>query len=139
VPLMFRPSREVAPSADAARLVIISPHNEQIRYEFELAFNEWRAARGEPPVFIDWRVPGGTSEIRRILVDQYSKAITSGRLTPEGELAPGSEPMPFDLFFGGGTYEHGQMRRGVTVTLPGAGQDGQDRDISMSISIPMGF
>jgi ABC-type Fe3+ transport system substrate-binding protein len=48
-------------------LVVISPHNEAIRYEFARGFSDWMQAKGEPPVKIDWRVVGGTSEISRYL------------------------------------------------------------------------
>lgn len=139
VPLIFRPARESSGDTGAPRLVIITPHNEQIRFEFERAFAEWRRTRGEEPVEIDWRVPGGTSEIKRIVLDQYSKAISSGRITPEGDLAPGAEPMPYDLFFGGGSYEHSEIRKGVTVRLPGAPGATEPREIKMPVSIPMGF
>ena len=139
VPLIFRPAQETKGVEGAERLVIITPHNEQIRFEFEHAFAEWRRSRGEPPVEIDWRVPGGTSEIRRIILDQYSKAISTGRITPEGQLAPGAEPMPFDLFFGGGSYEHSQMKSGVTARLPAAPGEKLGQEIRMPVSIPMDF
>lgn len=48
-------------------LIAISPHNEAIRNEFARGFSEWMQAQGEPPVKIDWRVVGGTSEIARYL------------------------------------------------------------------------
>lgn len=48
-------------------LVIISPHNEAIRYEFGRAFNRWHIERHGTPVRIDWRVIGGTTEIARFL------------------------------------------------------------------------
>lgn len=48
-------------------LVIISPHNEAIRYEFARAFNRWHIEHYDTPVRIDWRVIGGTTEIARFL------------------------------------------------------------------------
>ena len=48
-------------------LVIISPHNEAIRYEFARGFSQWMQEQGKPPVKIDWRIVGGTSEISRYL------------------------------------------------------------------------
>lgn len=48
-------------------LVIISPHNEAIRYEFARAFNRWHMEYHGTPVRIDWRVIGGTTEIARFL------------------------------------------------------------------------
>ncbi len=149
VPLALRPAREARAPEGAGgaggaggvggKLVIITPHNEQIRFEFERAFSDWRKARGEPPVALDWRVPGGTSEIRRIILDQYSKALATGRITPEGDLRPGAEPMPFDLFFGGGSFEHSQMKKGVTLRIPSQTANSEAREVSMPVSIPMGF
>jgi ABC-type Fe3+ transport system substrate-binding protein len=122
------------PPSDARQLVIITPHNEQIRTEFEAAFDRWhREQHGEPAAII-WIKPGGTSEIRRQLQSVYSKAIATGRLTPEGELAPGRDPLPNDLLFGGGSYEHGQIKRGVSATHPETGQR-----VSLPISVPMDF
>lgn len=48
-------------------LIAISPHNEAIRHEFARGFSGWMRAQGHPPVKIDWRVIGGTSEISRYL------------------------------------------------------------------------
>lgn len=64
-------------------LVIVSPHNEAIRYEFAQAFSRWHAKRhkradGTPqPVKIDWRNIGGTTEISRYLASEYTAATRS--------------------------------------------------------------
>jgi iron(III) transport system substrate-binding protein len=55
-------------------LVIISPHNEAIRYEFERAFSRWHQAKYGKPVKIDWRNIGGTSEIARYLDSEFASA-----------------------------------------------------------------
>ncbi len=52
-------------------LVIITPHNEAIRYEFARGFRDWYKARTGKTVRIDWRVPGGTTEIARYLASEY--------------------------------------------------------------------
>lgn len=130
VPFAVRPPEAVAPKG-AERLVIITPHVEPIRVEFARAFNEWHRAKFNTPVVIDWRVPGGTSDIQKQLKAIYEGAIASGQLTPAGELAAGFGPMPFDLFFGGGTFEHSEAKRGVKA-VP---KDGTEPvAISMSIS-----
>jgi len=118
VPFLFRPRAAEAP-ADAARVIIITPHNEQIRTEFELAFDAWHREHYNQPAAIDWVQPGGTSEIRNQLMSVYRNAIINGVLTPEGELADADSPMPNDLLFGGGTYEHGKMKGGVSARPPG--------------------
>ncbi len=125
VPFAFRPkAAEVDPNA--LRLVIITPHNEQIRTEFSLGFDRWhRAHYNGQGVVIDWRTPGGTSEIRRQLFAEYEAAIK------RGPIQPGS--MSYDLLFGGGSYEHTQVKKSVSWTDP----DGTTR--SATLSIPVEF
>src|SRR5258708_264660 len=66
VPFLFRQSEGGSNSAED-ELVIISPHNEAIRFEFTRAFADYyRRATGRS-VHIDWRLPGGTTEIVRYL------------------------------------------------------------------------
>ena len=132
VPLQFRPDRQAIPT-DAQRLVVISPHNEQIRTEFEGAFRQWHRQRFGQDVFLDWRFPGGTAEIRKLLVSIYTEAVTSGRIAPDGTMSPGAEPMPFDLLFGGGTFEHGEVKKGVTVDLD---DKGPQPPITLPMSVP---
>lgn len=130
-------------------LVVISPHNEAIRYEFARGFNEWRMTQGKSPVKVDWRVVGGTSEISRYLNAEMqasfkawweregrewprggSDVVTHRSFDPEGAdpalvavreaLRAGDDSKDFgtgiDLFFGGGSYDHGKAaREGLTV------------------------
>lgn len=70
-------------------LVIITPHNEAIRYEFGRAFSKWHAARYGKPVKVDWRIVGGTSEIMRYLASELPSAFSGwwkrdGRGWPDG-------------------------------------------------------
>ncbi|MCC6909760.1 MAG: extracellular solute-binding protein [Phycisphaerales bacterium] len=123
VPFLFRPRAE-AVDGEALRLVIITPHNEQIRTEFALGFDRWhRAHYGGRGVVIDWRTPGGTSEIRRQLFAEYEAALR------RGPIRPGS--MSYDLLFGGGSYEHNQMMRPITAVGP----DGQPHSATVSIAV----
>ena len=52
-------------------LVIVSSHNEAIRYEFGQAFSKWHAEKFGKPVRIDWRALGGTTEISRYLTAEF--------------------------------------------------------------------
>ena len=70
LPLALRPSADWSPSAQE-RLVIITPNSEQIKYEFEHAFREWYKAHRGRDVMIDWRSPGGTSDIVRYINDRF--------------------------------------------------------------------
>lgn len=53
-------------------LVIITPHDEGIRHEFETAFSKKYEAETGRSVDIDWRVIGGTSEIVRFVQSTYT-------------------------------------------------------------------
>ena len=55
-------------------LVIITPHNEAIRFEFARAFSRWHQQRYGRPVLVDWRAIGGTSEISRYLTAEFVSA-----------------------------------------------------------------
>ncbi len=110
-------------------LVVLTPHNEQIRYEFARAFSDWHVARFGQPVAVDWRAPGGTTEIRRLMEARYARAIKTGEITPDGAA---HAPMPWDILFGGGAYEHDVVKKGVSVDLRGA-------SVQLSMSVPAGF
>jgi len=53
-------------------LVIVTPHNEAIRYEFERGFSAWHQVKFGSPVKIDWRSIGGTTEIMRYLQSEFT-------------------------------------------------------------------
>ncbi len=71
VPFALRP-REERVSTKAERLVVITPHIESIQAEFGHAFRaHMRTAHGRE-VAVDWRQPGGTSEIARYLRSEFA-------------------------------------------------------------------
>lgn len=116
LPILLKPADEAGaagevPTNDADRLVIFTPHNEQIRYEISRAYNQYRKANGLGPVAFDWRVPGGTSDIRKSILSQY-QAIADR----DGDLDAG---IGADLFFGGGDYDHGKVASGVEIERNG--------------------
>jgi iron(III) transport system substrate-binding protein len=79
---------------DAARLVVITPHTQEIRREFARAFSDWHARKYGRPVAIDYRVPGGTNDIRRQLLHTY-----------RGFQGAGKEPVAdIHVAWGGGDY-----------------------------------
>src|SRR5258708_27259642 len=55
-------------------LVIVTPHNEPIRYEFARAFRAHMRTKGRD-VHIDWRTPGGTNELTRFVSSEYQAAF----------------------------------------------------------------
>jgi iron(III) transport system substrate-binding protein len=149
VPFLLRPPR--AGSAALDTVVVVTPHNEGIRHEFGLAFASWYQARTGRSVRVDWRVPGGTSEITRLLEGQY---VASFRMLWEGtmgrpwtaavqagfqddELPPGAPPdvrgareaflssgagCGMDVFFGGDTYNFDRQARAGRLVDAGVGR-----------------
>ena len=89
--VMRRESSTTSPRNADDRLVILSPHNESIRQEFGEAFAaHWKQTTGRS-IYIDWRTPGGTSEIRMVLDAGFKAAEETGR-----------QGIGVDVFFGGG-------------------------------------
>jgi iron(III) transport system substrate-binding protein len=134
LPFIFRGRSIPVGAGTRDTLVIISPHNEAIRYEFEAGFKKWYLTRTGRSVSFDWRLLGGTSEIARYLEGEYSAsfqnywthhsarpwstevavAFADGRLSKDAssdaklarEEFLGSEvSCGIDLFFGGGSYD----------------------------------
>ncbi len=70
VPFLLRTKQTATGQVDET-IVIITPHNEAIRYEFGQGFQEWYRAKTGKTVVVDWRVIGGTSEIARFLESEY--------------------------------------------------------------------
>lgn len=112
------------------RLIVVTPHIEQIRDEFAWAFDRWHRRNFGQGVTIDYRAPGGTTEILRLLeamfVREAQRQLSDARASDESRLldpafsleagfATGSTN--FDIMFGGGTFDHDRLRsRGVTVS-----------------------
>jgi iron(III) transport system substrate-binding protein len=74
MPFILRPKQAKVERADET-LVLITPHNEALRYEFGRGFREWYKAKTGKLVNVDWRVIGGTSEINRFLEGEYDAAF----------------------------------------------------------------
>jgi iron(III) transport system substrate-binding protein len=70
LPFALRPRPAVAAAAQDT-VVIVTPHNEAIRHEYERGFEAWYFARTGRSIAVDWRVLGGTSEIGRYLDGAY--------------------------------------------------------------------
>ena len=105
--VMRRESATTSPRKADDRLVILSPHNESIRQEFGEAFAaHWKQTTGRS-IYIDWRTPGGTSEIRMVLDAGFKAAEETGRAG-----------IGVDVFFGGGEPDFtSQAKKGRLVRL----------------------
>ncbi|MCE9519442.1 MAG: extracellular solute-binding protein [Verrucomicrobia bacterium] len=74
-PWVLKPKETSAPSRFDRRIVIITPQNDNIRHEFGVAFaRHWKQKTGET-LYVDWRVPGGTSEISMFLRSEFTAAF----------------------------------------------------------------
>ena len=72
----------------ALHLVVISPHNQDIRREFARAFSDWHRETFGQPVEIDFRTPGGTNDVVRLLSTTYAaQRLPDGKLPPETQSA----------------------------------------------------
>lgn len=142
LPLMLRKESEKI-DLTADQLVIVSPHNESIRYEFEQGFRQWYEEVTGRRLSIDWRAPGGTGdavryvnssfvasfkdywtrELGKTWSDEVEAAFMNRKLKP-GQ--PGWEAreafltsqvgIGIDLFFGGGQYDlNRQAQQGTLV------------------------
>lgn len=76
------------------KLVIISPHWEGIKEEYERAFSQWAQQQFHQSVKFEWPDVGGTSEELRYVRSQFSR-------TKSG--------IGIDLFFGGGIDPYGAL------------------------------
>ncbi|HEX4794986.1 MAG TPA: ABC transporter substrate-binding protein [Humisphaera sp.] len=85
--------------ANAERLVIVTPHPDDIRREFARAFDRWHREKFGSGVSIDYRVPGGSTDVRRLLEAVYQpfRDKTTGRLAPDAQVG-------IDVVFGGGDF-----------------------------------
>jgi ABC-type Fe3+ transport system substrate-binding protein len=95
VPLLLRPDSETGPKPDDV-LVIVSPHNEAVRYEFTRAFVEHYRAKTGRQVLLDWRTPGGTSEISRYLASEYLASFQNYWTRDLGKAWNGAVEAAFD-------------------------------------------
>ncbi|MBX9736760.1 MAG: ABC transporter substrate-binding protein, partial [Phycisphaerales bacterium] len=121
-----------APGAkqERARLIVVTPHIEQIRVEFAKAFDRWHQRTYGQGVEIDYRTPGGTTEILKLLDATYGAAMQ--RRIADVRATAGAQKLldpaltlndmkagdaDFDIMFGGGTFDHDRLRsRGATVS-----------------------
>ena len=90
LPFIFRREQKIGAWQNGDPiLVIVTPHNEAIRYEFEHGFAKWHEQKFGKPVKIDWRNIGGTTEISRYLQSEYANSmrqwwLRSGKVWPAG-------------------------------------------------------
>jgi iron(III) transport system substrate-binding protein len=152
IPFILRGGAKLTQPWGAEKLVILSPHNETIRREYSEAFSRWVKARTGQDVAIDWRTPGGTSEIAKVITGGYYSAYetwcrrTGHTFDPAflSTVAPKDHPHPAawqrsrdtflqqqdltidaDFMFGGGTLDFSLMKnQGALVPADASGACG---------------
>jgi ABC-type Fe3+ transport system substrate-binding protein len=152
LPFALRPAAESGHGRADDAVVIISPHNEAIRHEFEAAFRRAHRERTGREVRLDWRLIGGTSEIARYLEGEYIASFQnhwtrvlgrpwSGAVQAafaDGRLGAGASEEAkaareaflasevgsgIDVFFGGGAFDFiSQARAGRLVPIYAEGE-----------------
>jgi iron(III) transport system substrate-binding protein len=81
-------------------LVIVTPHNQDIRWTFSHAFSDWHRTKYGQSVHITFLTPGGTNDIVRLLSDTYGAyRFPDGKLKPEDQV-----PADIDMMWGGGDF-----------------------------------
>ncbi len=95
VPFLARPPKIVAQPTDR-KLVVISPHWEGIKEEFELAFAEHYEADTGQTVDVQWLDMGGASDIVRFVTSEFKRS---------------PESIGIDMFYGGGTDPYIRLAR----------------------------
>ncbi len=151
VPFALSFSRDASSiAADAPTLIVVTPHVQQIRDEFGRAFSQWHEREHGEPVRIDWRTPGGTSEIRKQLEANFKSIVKnlgqaeSWEIDEQGRLWLGPGSVGFDIMLGGGSYDHTLLKNGFEWRVSGthASANGPveiDADVTVSISAPGRF
>src|SRR3984893_16585055 len=76
VPFVFR-QPEIDNRSAEDDLVIISPHSEASRFEFTRAIADYYRQSTGRSVHLDWRLPGGTTEIVRYLNSEFEASFRS--------------------------------------------------------------
>jgi iron(III) transport system substrate-binding protein len=110
--LRENPSQPKQSSSDELRLVVITPHNPDIRNEFGRAFDAWHRAHYHSPGVIDFRVPGGSNDVKRVLEATYrSYRDASGKIRSDAVA-------DIDVAFGGGDFFFDQELKPLGILQP---------------------
>ncbi len=149
IPFALRPPASREHGRDVPRLVIVTPHISQIQIEFGGGFERWHERVHGERVVVDWRGPMGTTEILKQLEAQYQAGVAAGRIDVSDPAHPKAPPgtFPYDLMFGGGSFDHGRVKRGITLGAPkrpdstggGVASAQAPAPASMPMSVPGGF
>lgn len=103
--------------APGGTLIVLTPHNAQIRTAFAQGFYDWCVAQGKPPVDIEW-ILRGTPQC----VEYVNSLFTGAEGGRYGQIP--------DLMFGGGIADHAQLAaKGYSVAVKVDGAAGIPADV----------
>jgi iron(III) transport system substrate-binding protein len=119
IPLILREPADQQTS-DARPLVIITPHNEAIRAEFSRAFRAYAQREFGYDVALDWRTPGGMSDISKLINEQFTARAaekltnfdresfhgSNATMAARNEFLASQIGIGIDVLFGGGEFDH---------------------------------
>jgi len=127
-PIFLRPRGESVLKGEET-VIVITPHNEAIRDEFSRGFREWYKKKTGRTILVDFRTPGGTSEITKFLNGEFDGAFrnywvntlhkawtpevasnfANSKAKPEDEarkaFLDSKVGCGVDVFFGGGSFD----------------------------------
>ncbi|MFM2090911.1 MAG: hypothetical protein RLZZ127_1400, partial [Planctomycetota bacterium] len=124
VPVALRPERR---GHDGPVVTVITPHGEAARLEFATAFARWSRERTGAAIAIDWRTPGGSGDIERLLRARFKGALADAGIDAAAAMdqrldgatsAAGAARAAFlastlstgiDVLWGGGEFTHRQL------------------------------
>ncbi len=95
-----------ATSPDRQSLIVITPHAEAIRSEFADAFSAWHQQHYGTPVFVDYRIYGGASDIMRYF-ESAKRTLFASLGTYKIDIVWGGGDYMFDHDLGSAGYLQG--------------------------------
>ena len=99
-PLVLRDDETEGANEADMRLDVITPHTETLRREFGEAFSQYWQQKTGKSVYVNFLVPGGTSECVRVINNGF-----------EASIERGENGCNADVFFGGGAYDYNKLAK----------------------------
>lgn len=114
IPFLLRPHAFQSFLKADRHLVVMTPHDQWVRAEIGQAFGAyWKEMTGET-LEIDWRIPGGSSEMMLFIRSEFAAAARATPLSENPEAPPGAQVgnsktgIGVDVIFGGGAADFQQ-------------------------------
>jgi len=106
-------TRETPSNQDSSnRLIVVTPHNGDIRREIAEAFDRWHRAHYGTGVTLDYHVPGGTSDLVRLLTHSYDAYRRADKSLPD------TMHVDYHVVWGGGDYTYYHDLQPIGILQP---------------------